>query len=104
MVSISGGGSRVAGTSYTLTCRITIPGGVEPTYPPSFQWRTPHSTSYDTTNITLNPLQETDAGDYVCRAWYIVSFFTSPVVTATFTVTVLCELINAIEVIKFRSS
>ena len=84
----------MAGTSYILTCNVTIPSGVEPAYPPSFQWSTPHSTSYDTINITLNPLQETDAGDYVCRVWYIVSVFTSPQITATFTLTVLRELMR----------
>ena len=97
VVSISGDGSSVAGTSYTLTCRVTIPSGVEPTYPPSLQWSTPHSTLYDTSNITFNPLRETDAGDYACKGWYVVGVFTSPAVTTTFTMTVLRELLlNAI--------
>ena len=35
VVSVSGKGSRVAGTSYTLTCRVTVPSGVELS---SIQW------------------------------------------------------------------
>ena len=95
-------GSRVAGNVYTLTCRVTVPKEVQPDHPPTIKWQTPQSTSYteavSTTSgcscistITLNPLQETDEGDYVCMASYIVSVFQSPTVMATISVTVLRE-------------
>ena len=101
-MSLSEDGSRVVGNVYTLTCRVTLPENVQPDYPPTVQWQTPQSASYTEavstllgcrciSTITLNPLQETDEGDYVCTASYIVSIFETPTVTATFSVTVLRE-------------
>ena len=72
-VTLSGSGSRVAGTSYTLTCTVTPPTGVQfdSSFPPNIQWLGPDTTLLTPTNpsqissgvyvsnITLNPLQET---------------------------------------------
>ena len=101
-VSLSESGSRVAGNVYTLTCRVTLPEEVQSDYPPTIQWQTPQSASYteavSTTSgcscistITLHSLQDTDEGDYVCTASYVVGVFETPTVTATINVTVLRE-------------
>ena len=92
----------MVGTSYTLTCRVTLPSGVQAVFNPTILWHK-HSAlpdppvihkerndSYIAT-ITLNPLQETDAGDYECSASYTLNVFYSPLATATITVIVLSE-------------
>ena len=99
VVTVSEDGLRMVGTSYTLTCRVTLPSGVQAVFnlwhkrsaspdPPVIHKE--RDDSYIAT-ITLNPLQETDAGDYDCTASYAVNIFHSPLVTATINVIVLRE-------------
>ena len=102
VVTVSEDGLRMVGTSYTLTCRVTLPSGVQAVFNPTILWHKRSASpdppvinkerngSYIAT-ITLNPLQETDAGDYDCSADYTLSIFHSPLVTATITVIVLRE-------------
>ena len=95
-------GSRVSGNAYTLTCTVTLPEDIQPDYPPTIQWQTPQSASYTEaistisgcsciSTITLNSLQETDEGDYVCTASYGVGVFQSPTIMAITSVIVLRE-------------
>ena len=105
-VTLSGSGSRVAGTSYTLTCTVTPPTGVQldDSVPPNVQWLWPDTTvltpmkpsqiSSDVyvSNITLNPLQETHSGQYSCSASYSLGGVSSEVVTEEMNITIKCEL------------
>ena len=66
----------MAGTSYTLSCRVSLPSGVEPDSL-DIQWlglSTPEpvmiSTGVYISTVTLDPLQPTTT-DYTCRASYI---------------------------------
>ena len=94
VVSVSETGSKVAGTPYTLTCRVTLPSGVHvesesiniqwlklKSYNKSFTPPIVHSSdgSY-TVNLTINPLLEANGGNYTCIANYSLSIFPSPVV------------------------
>ena len=106
-VTLSGSGSRVAGTSYTLTCTVTPPTGVQfdSSFPPNVQWSGPDTTLLTpmnpsqisrgvyVSNITLNPLQETHSGQYSCSASYSLRGISSGVVTdkVQLTITVICE-------------
>ena len=104
-VTLSGSGSRVAGTSYTLTCTVTPPTGVQfdSSFPPNVQWSGPDTTILTPTNpsqissgvyvsnIALNPLQETNSGQYSCSASYSLGGILSEVVTEDMTITVICE-------------
>ena len=79
VVSVSGEGSRVAGNSYTLTCRVTVPSGMELL---SIQWLgqdTPPpvqiSSGVYISNATVS-LAPTNAM-YTCRATYTLSGVTS---------------------------
>ena len=104
-VTLSGSGSRVAGTSYTLTCTVTPPTGVQfdSSFPPNVQWSGPDTTVLTATvpsqissgvyvsNITLNPLQETHSGQYSCSASYCLGGISSEVVTEKVTIIVLSE-------------
>ena len=103
-VILSGSGSRVAGTSYTLTCTVTPPTGVQldDSVPPNIQWSWPDTTLLTPTNpsqissvyistITLNPLQETHSGQYSCSASYSLGGISSEVVTDKMNITVICE-------------
>ena len=91
VVVVSGEGSGEVGTSYSLTCRVTLPLGVAEVSP-NIQWKrpnmpytssTPDSTSSRQfrTTLELNPLQSTDAGEYICQANYSLGGYTSPFVT-----------------------
>ena len=104
-VTLSGSGSRVAGTSYTLTCTVTPPTGVQfdSSFPPNVQWVGPDTTILTPTvpsqissgvyvsNITLNPLQETHSGQYSCRANYSLRGISSEVVADQTSITVTCK-------------
>ena len=77
-VVVSGEGSGVTGTSYTLTCRVSLPSGVEPDSL-DIQWLglpTPQpvmiSTGVYISNVTLNPLLPNDTG-YTCTASYTIN-------------------------------
>ena len=80
MVSVTAGGSPTLGQSYTLTCNVNVASGVTGT--PTVQWvgpdsSTPISTGGDftvsntsTTSyiLTINPLHQSHAGQYICQA------------------------------------
>ena len=77
-VVVSGEGSGVTGTSYTLTCRVSLPSGVEPDSL-DIQWLglpTPQpvmiSTGVYISNVTLNPLLPNNNG-YTCTASYTIN-------------------------------
>ena len=77
-VVVSGEGSGMTGTSYTLTCRVSLPSGVEPDSL-DIQWLglpTPQPVNISTgvyiSNITLNPLLPNNTG-YTCTARYIIN-------------------------------
>ena len=104
-VTLSGSGSREAGTSYTLTCTVTPPTGVQfdRSFPPNVQWLGPDTTILTPTgpsqissgvyvsNITLNPLQETYSGQYSCSASYSLGGISSEVVADEMTVIITCK-------------
>ena len=106
-VTLSGSGSRVAGTSYTLTCTVTPPTGVQfdSSVPPDIQWSWPNTVILIPTNpshissgayvstITLNPLQETHSGQYSCRASYSLGDISSEAVTDEMSITVTCKFL-----------
>ena len=105
---VSGEGSGEVGTSYSLTCRVTLPLGVAEVSP-NIQWKrhnmpyTPASTPDSTssrrfhTTLELNPLQSTDAGEYICQASYSLGGYTSPLVTDSLTLEVISKsLFNAL--------
>ena len=76
VVVVSGEGSGVVGTSYTLSCRVSLPSGVEPDSL-DIQWLglstsepVMISTGVYISTVTLDPLPPTTT-DYTCRASYI---------------------------------
>ena len=84
-VMVSGEGSGVTGTSYTLTCRVSLPSGVEPDSL-DIQWLglpTPQpvmiSTGVYISNVTLNPLLPNNTG-YTCTASYTINGVSSRLV------------------------
>ena len=102
-VTLSGSGSRVAGTSYTLTCTVTPPTGVQFSVPPTIQCpglttaickSSQISSGIYVCNITLNPLQETHSGQYSCSASYSLGNISSEVVTEKMAIIVLSEFCN----------
>ena len=105
VVSVSGTGSRVRGTAYTLTCRVTLPSGVHVERDSlDIQWLksntsfTPpiiYSNGSYTVNLTFTSL---DRGIYTCRANYSLSIFPSPVVLSnlsTLSVIPRCKYISS---------
>ena len=102
-VSVSGNGSGMVGSSYTLICSVTLPSGVQTAISPTIAWHKPYLSTANSSvvytqsdgsylaTLTLNSLQETDAGSYVCTALYSLSFFHSPEITATIRVTLSLE-------------
>ena len=96
-VVVSGEGSGVTGTSYTLTCRVSLPSGVEPDSL-DIQWLglpTPQpvmiSTGVYISNVTLNPLLPSN-NEYTCTASYTINGVSSRLAQATINITNLCEL------------
>ena len=95
-VVVSGEGSGVTGTSYTLTCRVSLPSGVEPDSL-DIQWLglpTPQpvmiSTGVYISNVTLNPLLPNNTG-YTCTASYISNGVSSRLAQATFIISELAK-------------
>ena len=87
VVSVSGEGSGVAETSYSLTCRVSLPSGVEPDSL-DIQWvglPTPQPVMISAgihisnVNVTLNPLPPTTT-PYTCRASYTENGVSSRIV------------------------
>ena len=88
---VSGEGSGVVGTSYTLSCRVSLPSGVEPDSL-DIQWlglSTPEpvmiSTGVYISTVTLDPLLPTTT-DYTCRASYTENGMSSEVVEESLTI------------------
>ena len=101
IMNVSGDGSGMAGTPYSLTCRVTLPPGVAQVSP-NIQWKRPNMTFTPTpiTAITrtgftatlqLPSLQSSDAGEYLCQASYSLGGYTSPLVNGSFTLDVIGE-------------
>ena len=102
VVVVSGEGSGEVRTSYTLTCRVTLPLGVAEVSP-SIQWKrpnvpyTPASTPDSTssrqfhTTLELNTLQSTNAGEYICQGSYSLGGYTSPLVRDSLTLEVISK-------------
>ena len=97
VVVVSGEGSGEIGTSYSLTCRVTLPLGVAGVSL-NIHWKrpnmtyTPASSTPDSTNprqfnttLELTSLQSADAGEYICQASYSLEGYTSPLVRDTLT-------------------
>ena len=86
----------MAGTSYTLSCRVSLPSGVEPDSL-DIQWlglSTPEpvmiSTGVYTSTVTLDPLLPTTT-DYTCRASYTENGVSSGVVQESLPVNVVSK-------------
>ena len=103
VVVVSGEGSGEVGTSYSLTCRVTLTLGVAGVST-NIQWKrpnmpyTPAASTPDTTSprqfhttLELNPLQSTDAGEYICQASYSLGGYTSPLVRDSLTLEVISK-------------
>ena len=105
-VDVTGFGSSVAGTSYTLTCRVTLPSGVklEDSATPTIQWLGPDTSTLTPVGPTLNSdgvytstvafvsVLETHTGQYVCEARYSLGGLMSPQVEDRENITVICKL------------
>ena len=96
LVSVSGEGSGVAGTLYSLTCRVRLPLGVDQ-FLLNIQWKKPnmpftlalhtpatHNPLLFTATLQHPSLQSSDAGEYLCQANYSLGGHTSPLVNDTF--------------------
>ena len=86
----------MAGTSYTLSCRVSLPSGVEPDSL-DIQWlglSTPEpvmiSTGVYISTVTLDPLLPTTT-DYTCRASYTENGVSSGVVQKSLTINVVSK-------------
>ena len=105
-VAVSGFGSSVAGTSYILTCRVTLPSGVqlEDSATPTIQWLGPNTTTLTpvgptvisdgvyTSTVAFVSLLETHTGQYVCDTGYSLGSFLSPQVEDRENITVIRKL------------
>ena len=98
MVNVSGEGSGVAGTSYSLTCRVSLPSGVEPDSL-DIQWvglPTPQPVMISAgvyisnVNVTLNPLPPTTTS-YTCRASYTENGLSSITVEDSISINVISK-------------
>ena len=94
----------MAGITYTLTCTVTLPSGVQfnASVPPTIQWPELNTTSPIISHsrngtfvqiITLSPLHETHSGQYSCRTSYSLGGIISEVVTDEMNLTVISELL-----------
>ena len=93
---VSGEGSGVAGTSYTLSCRVSLSSGVEPDSL-DIQWlglSTPEPVMFSTgvyiSTVTLDLLPPTTT-DYTCRASYTENGVSSGVVQESLPVNVVSK-------------
>ena len=101
-MSVSGEGSGVAGTSYSLTCRVRLPPGVYHVSP-NMQWKRPNMPFTPAPNpsfainsflatLQLPSIQSSDAGNYLCQASYSLGGHTSPLANGSFTLVVTGKL------------
>ena len=86
----------MAGTSYSLTCRVSLPSGVEPDSL-DIQWvglPTPQpvmiSAGVYISNVTLNPLPPTTTS-YTCRASYTENGVSSTIVEDSISINVVSK-------------
>ena len=97
-MSVSGEGSGVAGTSYSLICTVRLPPGVAQ-FLLNIQWKRPNmlmsrahvvsiTSAGSLTILQLPALQSSDAGEYLCQASYSLGGYTSPLVNGSFTLDV----------------
>ena len=93
---VSGEGSGVVGTSYTLSCRVSLPSGVEPDSL-DIKWlglSTPEpvmiSTGVYISTVTLDRLPPTTT-DYTCRASYTENGVSSEIVEESLTINVVSK-------------
>ena len=98
VVSVSGEGSGVAGTSYSLTCRVSLPSRVEPDSL-DIQWvglPTPQTVMISAgvyisnVNVTLIPLPPTITS-YTCRASYTENGVSSRIVEDSISINVVSK-------------
>ena len=101
LVRVSGEGSGVVGTSYSLTCSVRLPLGINQA--PDIQWKRPN-TLFIQASITartsagflatlqLPSLHSSDAGEYLCQASYFLGGYTSPLVNDSFILEVIGKL------------
>ena len=96
-VVVSGEGSGVTGTSYKLTCRVSLPSGVEPDSL-DIQWLglpTPQpvmiSTGVYISNVTLNPLLPNNTG-YTCTANYTIGSVLSTTAKSSLNLTITDDI------------
>ena len=101
---VSGEGSGVTGTSYTLTCRVSLPSGVEPDSL-DIQWLglpTPQpvmiSTGVYISNVTLNPLLPNNNG-YTCTANYTISGVSSLLVIESICITDISKFLTKFDTV-----
>ena len=94
IMRVSGEGSGVAGTSYSLTCRVSLPSEVEPDSL-DIQWvglPTPQpvmiSAGVYISNVTLNSLPPTTTS-YTCRASYTENGVSSRAVVESININVV---------------
>ena len=101
LVRVSGEGSGVNGTSYSLTCQVTLPPRVGVS--PNIQWKRPdmpfsqsvnisHTEGHFLATLQLPSLQSSDAGEYLCQASYSLGDYTSPLFNDSFTLNVTSKL------------
>ena len=76
-MSVSAGGNPTLGQQYTLTCNVSVTSG---SGTPTVQWMRPDSStpianggdftvsSTSPYTLTINPLRQSHAGQYTCRA------------------------------------
>ena len=102
---LSGEGSGVSGTSYTLTCSVILPIGVQATSA-NIHWKRLNMLLSSSSSIVygnrgflatlqLQSLQPTDAGEYICLAGYYIGNITSPLVMKSTTLYVICKSVIA---------
>ena len=103
-VVVSGEGSGVTGTSYTLTCRVSLPSGVEPDSL-DIQWLglpTPQpvmiSTGVYISNVTLNPLLPNNNG-YTCTANYTISGVSSLLAIESICITDISKFLTTFDTV-----
>ena len=94
---MSGEGSGVTGTLYTLTCRVSLPSGVEPDSL-DIQWLglpTPQpvmiSTGVYISNVTLNLLLPNNTG-YTCTANYTIGRVSSTTAKSSLNLTITDDI------------
>ena len=106
MVIVYGEGSEVAGTSYSLTCTVTLPSGVAQVSP-NIKWKrpnmpfTPASTRTDAlrdfiASLQVKSLRLTDGGEYICQASYSLGGHTSILVNKSITLIVIGKCLLAL--------